>query len=88
MAVSEERPARLGNSSGPRRGGPKVGPREVTAVVFLVLFLVFLAENSRKVKIRFLIPEVQAPLYIALLIAALVGAAVALLVQSRRNHRR
>ncbi len=86
--MSEERPARLGNSSGPRGSGPKVGPREIAAVVFLVLFLVFLAENSRKVKIRFLIPEVQAPLYFALLIAALVGAVVALLVQSRRNHRR
>jgi uncharacterized integral membrane protein len=65
----------------------RISPRLVLGLIFLVLLVVFLAENTRKVKIRFLAPEVKAPLYLALLVAAVVGALAALLIQHRRHKR-
>lgn len=54
------------------------------AVVFLALLVVFVAENSGSVKVSFLGAHAHISLALALLIAALVGAAVALLAGSAR----
>ena len=53
-----------------------------------MLGLVFIFENTRSVKVRFIIPEVKLPLYFALLVAALVGGLATLLIQWRRRSRR
>jgi len=54
--------------------------------VLVVLLVVFTFENRAKTRIRFIIPEVTAPLWVALLGAALIGAvAGALLSRHRRT---
>ena len=64
------------------------------AIVLLVLLIIFIAENSRSVTISFLGIHGHISLGLALLIAAVVGAAVALLagtgriLQLRREVRR
>lgn len=62
---------------------------QILAGVLLVLVVVFIAENTRNVPIRFIAgPEVDVPVYLALLIAAVVGALVGSLMRFRRkrNH--
>ena len=51
-----------------------MNPRLVLGVVLGVLVLVFVVENTRETKIRFFIPQVTAPLWIGLMVAALLGA--------------
>jgi uncharacterized integral membrane protein len=54
------------------------------AVVLLVLLIIFIAENSRSVTVSFLGASGQISLGLALLIAAVVGAAVTLLAGTAR----
>ena len=54
------------------------------ATVLLILLIIFIAENSRSVRISFLGAGGHISLALALLIAAIVGAAVTLLVGSAR----
>jgi uncharacterized integral membrane protein len=58
--------------------------------LLFVLVIVFIVENSRHVKIRLIGPEVTAPLYVAILISAVLGALIAWLLRYRRhrNHSR
>jgi uncharacterized integral membrane protein len=55
--------------------------------VLLILLVVFLAENTRNVKMRLIIPEVRAPLFLALLIAAALGALTMVIMRWRRGRR-
>jgi uncharacterized integral membrane protein len=64
-----------------------VSPRQIAGAVLLVLVLVFIFENTKKVNVRLIGPEVHAPLFVALLIAALLGALGTLLIQWRRGRR-
>lgn len=48
-------------------------PRLILGIVLGVLALVFVAENTKSTKIRFFIPQVTAPLWMGLLVAALLG---------------
>jgi len=64
----------------------RVSPRLVLGAVLVVLLVVFTFENRAETRIRFIIPEVTAPLWVALLGAALIGAvAGALLSRHRRT---
>jgi uncharacterized integral membrane protein len=67
--------------------GFRVTAGEIAGVVLLALVLVFVFENTRRVKMRFIYPEVTAPLWVALLASAVVGG-LALLLLQRRAHRR
>lgn len=49
-------------------------PRLVLGVLLVVLVFVFIVENPRETKMRFIIPQVTAPLWIALFVAAALGA--------------
>ncbi len=49
-------------------------PRLVLAVVVGVLAVVFVVENTKQTKIRFFVPQVTAPLWMGLFLAALLGA--------------
>ena len=66
-----------------------VSTGQILAGLLLILVVVFIAENSRKVKIRLIFPEVTAPLYVAILIAAVLGGVIGALLRYRRhrNHR-
>ncbi|MEU9101473.1 LapA family protein [Streptomyces sp. NPDC048361] len=55
------------------RAGGLVTPGRIAVLVLAVLALVFIFENTRRVKIRLLIPEVTMPLYLALLAVFVVG---------------
>ncbi len=66
----------------------RFGPRQILGLVILVLLVVFVAVNTQKVKVHFLVTTVHAPLYQVLAAMALVGALIVLLVQFRRRHHR
>src|SRR5947209_9630494 len=81
--------------SGPPPGvtsAPEGKPRRPVSVgqllgaLLFVLVIVFIIENSRQVKIRLIIPEVKAPLYVAILIAAVLGSAITWLLRYRRHR--
>ncbi len=55
-------------------------PRLVLGIVLGVLVLVFIAENTAETKIRFFIPQVTAPLWMGLIVAALLGALAGALI--------
>ena len=73
----------------------RIPPRLVVGLVLGLLILVFIAENNRRTKIRFLLPEVTAPLWTALFAAALLGGMAGALIarhfsapETRRRHKK
>jgi uncharacterized integral membrane protein len=64
----------------------RIKPKHVGAFVVVVLLVIFMAENLRKVPIRFIGPQVHAPLILALLVSAVLGALVVLVVQRLRRR--
>jgi uncharacterized integral membrane protein len=70
-------------SPGPKRA---VSTGQILGGVLLILVVIFILENSREVKVRLIIPEVKAPLYVAILIAAVLGALIAWLLRYRRHR--
>jgi uncharacterized integral membrane protein len=59
---------------------------QILGALLFVLVIVFIIENSQKVKIRLIIPEVKAPLYVAILIAAVLGSVITWLLRYRRHR--
>jgi uncharacterized integral membrane protein len=55
--------------------------------LLIVIVLVFIFENTRKVDVRLIVPKVHAPLFVALLIAAVLGGLGTLLIQWRRHRK-
>ena len=58
----------------------RLHPRVVIGTILVVLIFLFIVENTRQTKMRFLIPEVTAPLWTALFVAALLGALAGALI--------
>jgi uncharacterized integral membrane protein len=75
-------------ASGPGAGKTKrpVSVGQILGGLLFLLVIIFIIENSRKVKIRLIIPEVKAPLYVAILIAAVLGSAITWLLRYRRHR--
>jgi uncharacterized integral membrane protein len=69
----------------PKKRSVSVG--QILGGLLLVLVVVFIIENSRQVKIRLIIPEVTAPLYVAILISAVLGGLIASLLRYRRQRK-
>jgi uncharacterized integral membrane protein len=65
-----------------------VSSGQILAGILLAIVVVFVLENTRQVKVRLLIPEVTTPLAVPIVIAAVLGAAVAWLMRVRRTRRR
>jgi uncharacterized integral membrane protein len=65
----------------------RVSVRLIVGLVLLVLLIVFAVENTRTVTMRLIGPEVHAPLFLALLIAAVVGVLIGLVIRRRRKPR-
>lgn len=71
------------------RTGSLMTPGRIAVAVLAVLALVFIFENTRRIRIRLLIPEVTMPLWIALLGCFVIGALAGMyLRRSGRNRRR
>jgi uncharacterized integral membrane protein len=64
------------------------GAGPVVGVLLLIVALVFIFENTKKVDVRIFVPEVRMPLLVALLIAAILGSLATLLLQLHHRHRR
>ncbi|HVM65910.1 MAG TPA: hypothetical protein VMU14_13680 [Acidimicrobiales bacterium] len=62
-----------------------VTPARVALVVVVVLAIVFAAENTRRTRIRFIVPIVSTWVWLALLVALVLGFAAGLLVGRRRK---
>src|SRR4051795_11736298 len=60
---------------------------QILAGVLLVLVVIFVAENTREVKVRLIVPEVTPRLFVPILIAAVLGALIAWLMRYRRARR-
>jgi uncharacterized integral membrane protein len=65
----------------------RVTAKQISGGLLIALVLVFIVENTRKVDVRLIGPEVHAPLSIALLIAAVLGGLGTLLIQWRRHRK-
>jgi len=63
-----------------------VSTGQILGGLLFVLVIVFIVENSRSVKIRLIVPEVKAPLYVAILIAAVLGSLITALLRYRRHR--
>jgi uncharacterized integral membrane protein len=72
----------------PPESRPKrsISTGQILGAVLFVVVIVFIIENSRQVKIRLIGPEVKAPLYVAILIAAVLGALITALLRYRRRR--
>ena len=70
-------------------GLPKrsVSVGQILGAVLFVVVVVFILENTRSVKVRLLVPEVTTPLAVPIVIAAVLGAAIAWLLRLRRELR-
>lgn len=70
----------------PERRSYPFTAHQTVGMVLLVLAVIFILENRRSTTIRFLIPELTAPLWVALLGSVLVGVvAGALLARDRHS---
>jgi uncharacterized integral membrane protein len=58
-------------------------PRRVTAVVVGAIAVVFVAENTRAVKVRLLIPEITLPLWTVLAGAFVLGIVLGVIIWRR-----
>ncbi|MEU8529243.1 MULTISPECIES: lipopolysaccharide assembly protein LapA domain-containing protein [Streptomyces] len=72
-------------TAGAEHGGVTSGRIAIAVLVVLTLVLIF--ENTTRVEIRLLVPEVTMPLYLALLGTALLGAVCGWYGSSRRSRR-
>jgi hypothetical protein len=61
-------------------------PRQTAGLVLVVLAVIFVLENRRSTTIRFLIPEVTAPLWVALFASLVVGLVAGGLLVHGRQH--
>lgn len=65
----------------------RIGPRGILAIVLGILTIIFVAENTARVKIRFIAgPQVKTQVWLALVIAAVVGALAGYLLQFLRRR--
>jgi uncharacterized integral membrane protein len=66
----------------------KLTPARLLVLVLAALSIVLIAENTRDVRIRLLVPVVTMPLYAALLIMFVLGALCGALLAYNRNRRK
>src|SRR3954470_4103732 len=74
-----------GSSMAKSTKGGGLDGRTVAAVILAAIALIFVLENTRDVKIRFIIPEVKSPLAVALIVSLLLGVVAGWLLARRRG---
>ena len=70
----------------PPEGERRLSLDTIAAIVLVVLGAVFVFENTKRIKIRFIIPEVEVQVWVALVAALAVGVVLGWLLE-RRRHR-
>jgi len=68
-----------------RPGPPVITPKRVAGVVVVAVAIVFAAENTRRTRIRFIVPIVTTWVWLALLVALVLGFAAGALFAHRRR---
>ncbi len=90
FSMSDENlaPATPPPAGAPAKQKRSITPGQVLAGILFVLMVIFIVENTENVKIRIIAgPKVNAPVFVALLIAAVVGALISALLRYRRQRR-
>lgn len=75
-----------GTPAAPGARSRNVSAGQILAGLLFVVVIVFIVENSRQVRVRLIVPEVQAPLYVPILIAAVLGGLIGALLRYRRQR--
>jgi uncharacterized integral membrane protein len=70
----------------PPEGERRLSLDTIAAIVLVALGVIFVVENTRRTKIRFIIPEVRVQVWVALVAALAVGVIIGWLFE-RRRHR-
>jgi uncharacterized integral membrane protein len=81
MSETQKDSARTG-----RKPWQRITPKEIVGIVIAVIAVIFIAENGRKTQIRFVGPQVTTYLWLALLVAAVLGFVAGLLVARQRSR--
>ncbi|HWC10813.1 MAG TPA: LapA family protein [Acidimicrobiales bacterium] len=58
----------------------------MAAAVLLVLLVIFVFQNTEETEIRFIVPEIETPLWVALAITMVIGLVVGFLLARGRNR--
>jgi uncharacterized integral membrane protein len=64
---------------------PAVTRRLVAAAVLVAILIVFIVENTRRTRIRFIVPIVTVPVWIALFAATVIGVVAGALIARHRR---
>ncbi|MEV8589197.1 LapA family protein [Streptomyces sp. NPDC051180] len=83
--MSPKEPRASGTGKGTSRFSGAMTPGRIAMGVVAILTLVFIFENTQEVEIRLIIPKVTMPLWGALLITTLLGAAIGFYAAARRR---
>lgn len=67
-----------------RERPPVLTPKRVAGLVIVVLAVVFVVQNTRKTRVRFIVPVVDTWVWLALVVALLLGFAAGALFARRR----
>ena len=68
-----------------RKSRPVVTRRLVAATALVAILVVFIFENTGHTRIRFIVPIVSVPLWIALFAATVIGVAAGALIARHRR---
>ncbi|MBV9953407.1 MAG: LapA family protein [Acidimicrobiia bacterium] len=71
------------NASG---AGSRSGARLIPAAILLALLVAFGVANTDKTHIDLIVTDTDAPLFVVLIVAAVVGALISALLRFRRKH--
>jgi uncharacterized integral membrane protein len=64
---------------------PAVTRRLAAAAVLVAILIVFIVENTRRTRIRFIVPIVTVPVWIALFAATVIGVVAGALIARHRR---
>jgi uncharacterized integral membrane protein len=84
MTIPSEPPVPPPHGRSGLRG--KIRPKHIGVAIVFIVLVIFMIENLKSVPIRFIGPQVHAPLFLALLISAILGALAVLAVQRLRRR--
>ena len=68
-----------------RKGPPAITPKRVAGLVIVALAIVFVVQNTRRTRVRFIVPIVTTWVWLALVVALILGFALGALVFRRRK---
>ncbi len=76
----------VGRQPEPQKRKRAVSTGQILGGILFVLVIVFIFENTAKVKVRLLVPQYRMPVALPIIIAAVLGALIAWLLRYRRQR--